>query len=186
MTARPDRSEWFNGAVLRPVVATSVLLAAYFLLPIDHQSHWNAIGLIAGGVLLVVFCAGAIRRFRLNVYPSLAAADLLTAIVGLYIAAFSATYYLLSNYHPGSFSDKLTRVDALYYCLTIFTTTGFGDIFAESQGARIAVSAQMVSSLLILGAGVHFAAQLVSDRVRSARAAEAAAPEGSATGDLDD
>ncbi|MFT4200695.1 potassium channel family protein [Gordonia sp. (in: high G+C Gram-positive bacteria)] len=173
MSDRPGTKEWLAAAFGRPLLAGIVLLVAYFLLPIDHHSRWNTVGFVCGGVLLLVFCVGAVRRIRANVYPTLAAYDVLTALIGLYLVVFSATYFVLSNYEPTSFSQRLTRVDALYYCLSVFTTTGFGDIFANTQPARIAVSAQMVSSLLILGAGVHFVTQFVSERVRAAREPDA-------------
>ena len=59
---------------------------------------------------------------------------------------------------------KLTRVDALYFCLTVFTTTGFGDIAPDSQGARIAVSIQMASTLVLLGLGLRFLNLLINQR----------------------
>ena len=94
------------------------------------------------------------------------ALEILTALVVLYIVVFSATYFLFSDYQPASFSEELTRLDALYYCLTIFTTTGFGTIAAVSEGARIAVSLQMVSSLILLGFGINFLASLVTDKIK--------------------
>lgn len=48
----------------------------------------------------------------------------------------------------------------------MFTTTGFGDIAADSQGARIAVSIQMGSTLILLGLGIRFLNLLVNARVR--------------------
>ncbi|MDY6808798.1 MAG: two pore domain potassium channel family protein, partial [Actinomycetota bacterium] len=46
------------------------------------------------------------------------------------------------------------------------TTTGFGDISAVSQGARVAVSIQMVSTLALLGLGIRFLNVLVNARVQ--------------------
>lgn len=92
--------------------------------------------------------------------------EMLVALASFYIVAFATTYFLFSEYDTGSFNEQLTRVDSLYFCLTVFTTTGFGDIAADSQGARIAVSIQMGSTLILLGLGIRFLNLLVNARVR--------------------
>ena len=48
---------------------------------------------------------------------------------------------------------RMSWTDALYFTVTVFTTVGFGDIAAKSEGARILVTAQMIVDLLILGIG---------------------------------
>ena len=42
----------------------------------------------------------------------------------------------------------------LYFAVTIFSSVGFGDIFAASQTARALVTIQMILNLLVLGAGI--------------------------------
>ncbi len=166
VTAQPITRNWLVSAVYHPLRATAVLLAGYFLLPIDHGNAWNAVGLVIGAVMVAGFVLWEMWRIRGNSYPALVALEILTALVVLYLVVFSTTYFLFSDYQPGSFSEKLTRLDALYYCLTIFTTTGFGTIAAVGQGARIAVSLQMVSSLILLGFGINFLASLVTDKIK--------------------
>jgi hypothetical protein len=53
----------------------------------------------------------------------------------------------------GNFGQKLTHTDALYFTVTVFTTVGFGDVTAKSDGTRLLVTAQMVADLIILGIG---------------------------------
>lgn len=161
---------WVAAAILRPLFAATVLLIGYFLLPINEESRWNLAGLVAGALMLAGFCGWEVRQFRHTRHPVPIALELLTAVAGFYLVAFATTYFLFSDYAPGSFNERLTRVDALYFCLTVFTTTGFGDIAAVSQDARVAVSAQMATSLVLLGLGVRFLSVLVSDRVRKVRA----------------
>ena len=52
-----------------------------------------------------------------------------------------------------NFGQKLTHTDALYFTVTVFTTVGFGDITAKSEGARLLVTAQMIADLIVLGVG---------------------------------
>ena len=49
----------------------------------------------------------------------------------------------------------MTRTDALYFTMTTFTTTGFGDITARSEGTRLIVTVQMLLDLIVLGFGVR-------------------------------
>jgi len=66
------------------------------------------------------------------------------------VAWFSSLYYMISCANVAAFSQSLDRVGALYFSLSTITTTGFGDINAISQGARISVSAEMVCSVLTI------------------------------------
>ena len=42
----------------------------------------------------------------------------------------------------GNFSEPLTRTDALYFTVTVFSTVGFGDITAKTEAARLVVTGQ--------------------------------------------
>jgi len=54
-----------------------------------------------------------------------------------------------------SFTQPLTRTDALYFTVTVFSTVGFGDITAKSEAARVVLIVQMLADLAVLGAGVR-------------------------------
>ncbi len=158
---------WLSRALLRPLLAACLLLVGYFLLPFNQESDWNVLASAVGALLLLAFCLWEIRNFLHATYPLAAALEMLAALVTLYLISFSTVYFFFSDYHPGSFNEHLTRMDALYFCLTVFTTTGFGDIDALSQGARIAVSVQMACNLLLLGLGFRFFSMAVTARVRA-------------------
>ncbi len=160
---------WLVRALLRPLGAACVLLIGYFLLPINRESNLNVIGCLIGSALLIAFCVWEVRGFLHAKYPLAAAIEMLAALVTLYLITFSTIYFIFSDYHLGSFNEQLTRMDALYFCLTVFTTTGFGDIDAVSQSARIAVSFQMISNLVLLGLGARLFGMLVTARVRAVR-----------------
>ena len=60
--------------------------------------------------------------------------------------------FMMEQSNPDGFNvDSLTRTDSLYFTVTVFATVGFGDITATSQVARVAVIAQMIFDLLVLG-----------------------------------
>jgi hypothetical protein len=54
-----------------------------------------------------------------------------------------------------AFTQRLTRTDALYFSVTVFSTVGFGDITARSEPARVVVIFQMLGDLALLGAGAR-------------------------------
>jgi uncharacterized membrane protein YtjA (UPF0391 family) len=84
------------------------------------------------------------------------------------------TYFLMALDSPETFTaEPLTRVDALYLTVTVFSTVGFGDISAASQPARILVTIQMILNLIVLGAGVRLLTGAVK-RGRESNAADTA------------
>jgi hypothetical protein len=143
-------------ALLRSLAITIVLVALYYLLPLDHLSSLPlAVLLGAGLVILLVISAGQVREILRARYPALRAAEALATTVPLFLLLFAAAYYVMERASPGSFSHSLTRTDTLYFTVTTFTTVGFGDITATSESARLVVTAQMLLDLLALGLGVR-------------------------------
>jgi len=74
---------------------------------------------------------------------------------GLYLLLFASTYFVMERASAANFTEALTRTDALYFSVTVFTTVGFGDIAAKSETARIALIVQMLADLALLGAGAR-------------------------------
>ena len=54
-----------------------------------------------------------------------------------------------------NFTQPLTRTDALYFTVTVFSTVGFGDITPKSGAARIVLIVQMLADLAVLAAGLR-------------------------------
>ncbi len=80
------------------------------------------------------------------------------------LSAFTYVYWLLGSLRPGSFNLPLSRVDAIYFTVGTFTTTGTGRFAAQSSLAELLVCCQVV-----LGWG--FVAVLVALLVPRAAAA---------------
>jgi Ion channel len=68
---------------------------------------------------------------------------LFLSTVFLITFTFATFYWALSGRSVSAFTEPLSRIDAVYFALTVFTTTGFGDIRATSDLARFAVTLQM-------------------------------------------
>jgi hypothetical protein len=153
-TLRPDRRAFLVGAA-HVVLSTALLLLAYFLLPLDGLR--DVPPLVSVPVALVLFfglTAYEIRGILRATYPGIRALEALGVLVPVFLLMFSAIYYVMELRQPSAFGAKLTRVDALYFTMTVFATVGFGDISAKTQNARIVVTIQMFTDLIVLGAGL--------------------------------
>jgi len=139
--------------VLRSTATVGLLTAIYYLAPLDRAPE----GVTALSLALVslTFVGVAVWQFRAIVrapYPRLRAVEALATLLPLLLLAFSITYVLMERAGPGSFSEALSRTDALYFTVTVFSTTGFGDIVPVAEAARLVTMAQMLFDVVALGA----------------------------------
>ncbi len=163
MTNQPDqelppakRCQLIFRAVLRGVLLATLLVVLYYLLPLDQP--WDtrtAVLLLLGLLVFAGVTAWQIRTIAGSRYPVMRAFEALGLIFPFYLLLFAATYYLMERASAANFTQPLTRTDALYFSVTVFTTVGFGDITAKSETARAVLSVQMLGDLALLGAGAR-------------------------------
>jgi voltage-gated potassium channel len=142
--------------LLRASLTSVVLLALYFIVPLDEPLQMSVAGRLF--VFLIVFAGVVtwqIRSILQSKYPGIRAAETLAFAATLFLLIFASTYFVMSGGDSGNFNQAMTRTDALYFTVTTFATVGFGDIVATSQPARSIVTIQMILDLLILGLGVR-------------------------------
>ncbi len=143
-------------AVVRSVVSVAVLLAAYFAFPTDGFTDPTVVGrLVLSVCSLVAILAWQIYAVIRSPRPMLRAIEAVAVTVPLFILMVSSTYVLTSQLSEQSFSEDLSKTDALYFAMTVFSTVGFGDIAPRSDLARVAVTVQIVIDLLLLGVGIR-------------------------------
>jgi voltage-gated potassium channel len=139
--------------LLRAFAVTTVLVAIYYLAPLDRTTHipgWLSLtlALLALGALT----AYQVRATVVAAHPGIRAVEALATTAPLFLLLFSATYLLMAQDSATNFNvHTLTRTDALYFTITVFATVGFGDIAATSQKARILVTVQMILDLIVIG-----------------------------------
>ena len=162
--------------LLRSFAITVILVAGYYLLPLDRLSS-VPMGLILGLGLLALAAVAAIqvRAVIRSRYPGLKAVDALAVTAPLFLLLFAAAYFLMAADDPSNFTvETLTRTDSLYLTVTIFSTVGFGDITAASEAARVLVTVQMILDLIVLGLGIRILVGAVD--VGRQKGAETAGP----------
>ena len=133
----------------RAVLILDVMLVPLIVfLAIGHEEY-----LLSGLVALIALVSFQVRSIIRSQFPGLRAVEALATSLPLFLLLFSGTYVVMGAVSASNFGEKLTHTDALYFTVTVFTTVGFGDITAKSEGARLLVTAQMVTDLIILGIG---------------------------------
>jgi voltage-gated potassium channel len=174
-----ERRRLIAVGLARALLATVILVALYYLLPLDRLAGvplW--IILTFGLIALVAVAAYQVRAVIKAPHPAVRAVEALATTAPLFLLLYAATYFVLAQSGPDNFNvHTLTRTDSLYFTVTVFSTVGFGDITATSQAARLLVTAQMILNLLILGLGIRvFIGAVQIARQRHPNDPEAQAP----------
>lgn len=146
------RRQLLTIAAIRSFASVAVLVTAYFLLPFTRLLNGRLIVEFAAGVLLViiVLISQTVLTLRSG-YPLLRSVEAMATSIPLFLVVFSTTHYLVNDLNPGSYSEPMTRFDALYFTVSTFATVGFGDITAISVPARFATLVQMIGGLVLIG-----------------------------------
>ncbi|WP_329566640.1 potassium channel family protein [Streptomyces sp. NBC_01361] len=161
-------------AAVRSLLTAALAVTAYCLLPLDSAFTAGTVLWLAGGIVVVaLLLSRQIRTISLSQRPELQAMEALAATLTLYLLLFAATYYLMGQSASDSFSEPLSRSDAVYFTITVFSTAGFGDISARSEPARLLVTGQMLLNLLWIGvAARHLVSAVKQSRTQQHRSAE--------------
>jgi voltage-gated potassium channel len=143
-------------AALRSVLVATVLVVLYYVLPLDRGLDSDtAVRLLVGVLVFAGVMVWHVRAIAGSRYPGLRAAQALGMILPFFLVLFASTYFLMERASAASFTQPLTRTDALYFTVTVFSTVGFGDIAPKSEAARVVLIVQMLADLVLLGAGIR-------------------------------
>jgi len=138
--------------LLRASLTATVLVVLYFTLPITGSLDGSAALLLVAGLLgfagVITWQVRAVLRSQ---YPGLRAIEALAFAIPLFLLVFAAAYLRMADADAGAFSEPLSRTDALYFTITVFSTVGFGDITPKTDLARVATMVQMLGDLLVVG-----------------------------------
>jgi hypothetical protein len=176
----PVRRRAILRCALTIIVCWILLIGAYYVLPIGHESGPRTIVRLGLDIALVgaVF-AWQIRRISLAALPELRAIEALGIVIAVFLVLFSGIYLAMSHELLHNFSQRLDQTKALYFTVSVFSTVGFGDITPRTDAARLVVSVQMLLDLAIIGAAVRIIFNAARSRIAPASPPPATAPTGS-------
>ena len=121
----------------------------------DHEREYLAYSWVSGAALYVVTVVYLLRYvFR----PEVMTADKLFGAAAGYLmlgVLWSYLYVLVDYAFPSSFSiggqvEPLDYLDALYFSMTVITSTGFGDIVPVSRQARAICMVEQIAGALFV------------------------------------
>ncbi|WP_405676687.1 potassium channel family protein [Streptomyces sp. NBC_00868] len=143
-------------------MTATLLVAAYYLLPMDSAFTVTTVIVLVGGVVAVaVLLSWQIYTITLSPRPGLKAMEAMAVTAPLFVLLYATACFLLEHSASGSFSEPLSRTDALYFAMTVFSTVGFGDITARSESARLLTTGQITLNLLLLSVAARLLASAV-------------------------
>jgi hypothetical protein len=162
--------------IVRIMSVTLFLLVVYFTVPLDTDTDSASVVLLLLGLTgFVIALAHSIRKIVDAPYPQLRGIETLAIAVPFFIVLFAYAYAELSKIDASNFSEPLSKMSALYFTVTVVSTTGFGDIVGTTDTTRAIVTFQMVADLIIIGVVVKliFGASRIGLERRRAEAAAA-------------
>jgi voltage-gated potassium channel len=177
-TAVPRGGHPLIRALVRSLVTATGVLVLYFVLPLDRDfSAGTLVALAAGALAIGLLVAWQVWAILQAQHPALRAVEAVALSLPLFLLLFAGTYTVLSASVPESFTEPLSRVDSLYFSVTVFATVGFGDVSALSELARVLVTVQMVGDLVLIGLVLRvFMKAVEHGGRRAAQPADSSAP----------
>src|SRR4051794_37481764 len=147
----PERRDLLLGLAQTTVTVAGIVVLSY-VLPLDHPfGGRTALVLVSGLLAVTLVVVYQVRAILRSGKPTLRAIEAVALSLPLFLLLFAVIYQILSSSDPRSFSEPLTRTDALYFVVTVFSTVGFGDIAPVTEVARVVTTVQMVGDLVLIG-----------------------------------
>jgi voltage-gated potassium channel len=182
--SRGEKARVLALSLLRTVLTVVALLWVFGSEPIptSGQEVLDGLPLFLGAlaVFLVVF-VWQIHRIRKSRHPGLRAVEAGVTSLGVFLVAFASIYLIGQATSPGSFTQSLNHVQAMYFTVTVFATVGFGDITPVSDTMRVVVSIQMLLDLVFIGVLIKILFQVAQDAAKQ-RTSPADPPSGPIVG----
>ena len=139
-------------ALLRAALTSTTLVVLYYTLPLTGRLDAATSDWLLGGLLcFAAVITWQVRAILRSAYPGLRAIEALAAAIPLFLLVFAAAYVKLDSTQAQAFSEPLSRTDALYFTITVFSTVGFGDITPRTDLARVMAMIQMLGDLVLIG-----------------------------------
>ena len=157
-------------SVVRAALTTTGLVVVYYLMPISERWSGSALARLVIGLLVFIALVGWQLRAVLRAeYPVLRMFEALAVAIPLYLLVFASACLLAARNDPASFSELLSKTDALYFTVTVFATVGFGDITPVTAATRVMVTVQMVVNLIVIGLVLRLMLDVVKARLQERR-----------------
>lgn len=140
------------GGAVRVLLVTGTLVAVYVTAPLT--APWTAaaaVRMTACLLVLSVVLGLQLRAVTRSPYPTVRGIEAVVVSVPLVVLLFATAYVRSSYGDADAFTEPVSRLDGVYFSMTVLTTVGFGDIAPVADVARAMVTAQLVVDLVLGG-----------------------------------
>ena len=174
---RAGRHRLVAAALLRSAAAVTLLMVGYYLAPLDRPLDTGTLIMFLLALAIVgAVTAWQVRTILTSAIPRLRAIQTVAVGLPMLLLVFASVYVQIDTNRPNSFTEALSRTDALYFTVTVFTTVGFGDIAPKSELARIITMTQMIMGLIVFGLVAKIVVGAVQTAVARREGAAAVGP----------
>jgi voltage-gated potassium channel len=163
---RATRMRMITASLLRSAASVTVLVVLYYTAPLEQRLDSGWIGFGFGLLVFAGVIGWQVRAITRSDFPRLQAIQAVSTGLPLLLLLYASTYIVIAHNQPDSFSEALSRTDALYFTVTILSTVGLGDIVPRTEFAQVVVMTQMLVGLIALGLVVRLLLGAVQEAVR--------------------
>ena len=148
------------------VLTVVVPIVSFFVLPLDREfgELIAALLVIGAAASLIPISIRQAQRVLTSPDPLFDAMRCIVSALVFLVVAFSSAYFVLAANYEDQISGLHTKLDAIYFTITILSTVGFGDISATGQTARAIVSGQMVINFAVLAVSLRVITWALKER----------------------
>ncbi len=138
--------------ISRSLLVATAVIVGYFVLPLSSRLAIDTLVELGIGLAVIAgLLTWQVRNIIRSPFPAVQAIAAMVVVVPMFLILFATSYYIIGDADPSNFSEPMSKLDSLYFTVTMFATVGFGDITAVSEGARAIVTVQMVLGLVLVG-----------------------------------
>ena len=148
--------------LVRATLVGLVVIVGYYALPMNDPGISGIVVLVVGLLVLAGVLAWEVRSILNSPFPRVQAFQTLLVGIPLLLCVFASAYFVVGLSQPGSFTQPMNKVGALYFTVSVLSTVGFGDITAKTDFARGLVTFQMILNLVVLGLVVRLLSTAVT------------------------
>jgi hypothetical protein len=162
---RRERVRLITIASVRTTLTVVLLMILYAIFPVEPIAFGETFARLVVALAILGLVVGMqVRAIMAASYPQLRATEAVVIAVTVFVVLFSLLYLGLAQADPTSFSKPLDRVSAFYFTVTVLSTVGFGDIVADTDLARLSVTAQMLLNLTLIAVVVRVFFSIANSR----------------------